>query len=1296
MNGCNGGLPARCLLLLMASSRRTQLLWSPHDSDVFAVSSSEHLKLYRFAEEELSGQRSMHVISGVADVQAGKCVAWCPDATQQWTLAIGTGSGRIVLHDCTPASLSSAVDRPTSALCEFVPRTQRVCFSAAWNPLQTTQVAAGLDKVRSDYGVLVWDMSRAHRPRSPSTSTGAADTTAASAAHVVEGSTVRGAGGLARHGADFSSCVSFDLSAVGAVPSVEEPLAQLGNSEAATSIGWLPHQPSCLLVGTGFRWLRMYDLRAREASAGSPVLSCHAHAKGVYGVSFDPFHEMRLVTHSDEVDGVIKGWDIRSMRDNSPLFTVAAAGRTDAGGGRAGAPARGMTHVSWCPTRRGVLSTIVDGSATLHLWEIDQALTRHVEAPTATDDSAAAAGAAGATPPASLGRRPPAVATTASGGVAAAGGAAGARITTYDAAYECDGVVSAVTWHPTEHSRMLLLLRTGADVTLRDLSLLQAPPVAWSVTGPLVHSTRQQQLHVTFGGPTPHRADGGDAINETDGDAPGEAGLDLSDGGASDEHGGHAVDILSCMLRRVHRGYACDPEINLALLTHPLHQWAAPSARDQAQLTTAWRWVVLASTPPEAAMTPGGDAAGGAAAAVHGALEGGAVGVLRLPDRHDRRGGGGGGSGVGGGGGKGSSSSAAEVSESASGLRVYHSVGRLRVMTFFGWEPYQAPSELEAAITRLEATGEYERAALMALYQSGSHSYYNELGRAVRCLERGGAASAAATPERASSLRMMAMVLAGYQPRAPLWWATVHATAASLASPHLRLLLAVLCSPSVQPPSRGGLRLSDSDDSFAYGSNSPSRPSTPTKADADEPLESPLAEHSAGVVLREEVGGASPPAAVEAPGAMRVRTPRSRKGGKTSKTSSPSQLRVSHTRAADGSERRASGEPDGAPAPGATAPGATAPGADGAQPGGLAAGHGNSSVMLEHVVLETAEGDSTAELFSDALCMACRFLQDVPLGTLLRKLVARATASGAINALCLTGLGVAAVPLLQSYIDRTSDVQSVALLASRGPPALLQHPRVQAWLAIYSNVLNSWQLYHARCALDIAVAARIRHGIPTLPPVAQSAPCLPSTASSAAAQPVASRSADRPPNSVTLATPASPLAFAEPVGQVFARCTFCSHSLVTNGGGKPRQQPAMPSTPSGVGGLGHRQPRAHKATACPRCKKPLPRCSICQQHMGCPDPAEAAAALGPAAPRPPATASNAGAHTGAEERPHWETVSSGFGHWMMWCQTCRHGGHAEHLLEWFSQHHECPVSGCSCRCADLDRALAANRPKDRM
>eukprot|EP00965_Chrysotila_dentata_P067354 2229282-Pleurochrysis_carterae.AAC.1 len=47
-------------------------------------------------------------------------------------------------------------------------------------------------------------------------------------------------------------------------------------------------------------------------------------------------------------------------------------------------------------------------------------------------------------------------------------------------------------------------------------------------------------------------------------------------------------------------------------------------------------------------------------------------------------------------------------------------------------------------------------------------------------------------------------------------------------------------------------------------------------------------------------------------------------------------------------------------------------------------------------------------------------------------------------------------------------------------------------------------------------------------------------------------------------------------------------------------------------------------------------------------------------------------------------ASSAFSHWMVWCQSCRHGGHVEHVLEWFSLQLECPVSGCACRCALID------------
>lgn len=60
-----------------------------------------------------------------------------------------------------------------------------------------------------------------------------------------------------------------------------------------------------------------------------------------------------------------------------------------------------------------------------------------------------------------------------------------------------------------------------------------------------------------------------------------------------------------------------------------------------------------------------------------------------------------------------------------------------------------------------------------------------------------------------------------------------------------------------------------------------------------------------------------------------------------------------------------------------------------------------------------------------------------------------------------------------------------------------------------------------------------------------------------------------------------------------------------------------------------------------------------------------------------------------------------FSHWFTWCQTCRHGGHASHMVHWFKyvatvfvivlfnsyicrQHLECPVTACQCRCFSID------------
>mmetsp|Transcript_66987 Transcript_66987/g.118572 ORF Transcript_66987/g.118572 Transcript_66987/m.118572 type:complete len:137 (-) Transcript_66987:12-422(-) len=134
--------------------------------------------------------------------------------------------------------------------------------------------------------------------------------------------------------------------------------------------------------------------------------------------------------------------------------------------------------------------------------------------------------------------------------------------------------------------------------------------------------------------------------------------------------------------------------------------------------------------------------------------------------------------------------------------------------------------------------------------------------------------------------------------------------------------------------------------------------------------------------------------------------------------------------------------------------------------------------------------------------------------------------------------------------------------------------------------------------------------------------------------------------------------------QAYARCNFCSHSLITGGPNSAAKASRAP-----------RQSRPFfKPSACPQCKKPLPRCSLCAQHLGCPDPGELTGQL-------------ASVTATAEHRSSWDGVSSAYGHWMVWCQTCRHGGHASHLEEWFALHEKCPVSGCNCRCATNDRRL---------
>ena len=89
-----------------------------------------------------------------------------------------------------------------------------------------------------------------------------------------------------------------------------------------------------------------------------------------------------------------------------------------------------------------------------------------------------------------------------------------------------------------------------------------------------------------------------------------------------------------------------------------------------------------------------------------------------------------------------------------------------------------------------------------------------------------------------------------------------------------------------------------------------------------------------------------------------------------------------------------------------------------------------------------------------------------------------------------------------------------------------------------------------------------------------------------------------------------------------------------------------------VRGLGNKK---EILASCHNCAKPLPRCAVCMVPLGYPN------------------------HFLQGEERIFDIEK-----WFVWCQTCGHGGHANHIKQWFQSHNECPVKGCTCKCNFLD------------
>ncbi|EEQ39763.1 hypothetical protein FOB63_002347 [Clavispora lusitaniae] len=193
--------------------------------------------------------------------------------------------------------------------------------------------------------------------------------------------------------------------------------------------------------------------------------------------------------------------------------------------------------------------------------------------------------------------------------------------------------------------------------------------------------------------------------------------------------------------------------------------------------------------------------------------------------------------------------------------------------------------------------------------------------------------------------------------------------------------------------------------------------------------------------------------------------------------------------------------------------------------------------------------DEHALPLRERLGIAIRFLSDKDLHVYLHRVADTVVARGELEGLILTGLTPRGVDLLQSYVDRTSDVQTAALMAAHAVPRYFRDSRVDHWTDCYRSLLNSWGMFRTRARFDVARTrlARTSWGSPALRP---------------------------PPRSVYL------------------QCQRCNKNMFS--GKAPKARAPMHKQLARLSLKGTDLP----VTSCPHCGASLPRCAICLLTLG--------------------------------------------------------------------------------------------------
>jgi len=279
--------------------------------------------------------------------------------------------------------------------------------------------------------------------------------------------------------------------------------------------------------------------------------------------------------------------------------------------------------------------------------------------------------------------------------------------------------------------------------------------------------------------------------------------------------------------------------------------------------------------------------------------------------------------------------------------------------------------------------------------------------------------------------------------------------------------------------------------------------------------------------------------------------------------------------------------------------------------------------------------------FLEKVAFLARFFDQNNLLKYFTEIIEQGKKDGAIESLILTGFTQNGLDTLRAYFDRTSDIQTVALISMIiNANQKSANPQLGKWVQSYRELLNRLGFMTERARLDIANVKLITE-----------------------ADLMSTTGEDRSRPTNTIPTHLNP------------RCYFCGSSLSL-----PKMRRNQMPHKKGCQIMARNQQTM--VENCPDCLKPLPQCSVCQFTISSINPYHEMG-RGRTSARDGRHSILRGTVAGLTQNQDSQ-IRIKLSDWYTWCQSCKHGGHAGHLLSWFESHSKCPVTNCGCECASLD------------